>query len=163
MGAVPSRVPAPALTRALVAALAIGAAVGAAIYLHDPPWVNADLSFGFRPWAIDGSGERFRWTMGRGSFFVPSDATAMTLKVRSHKPFPPNPIAIDVRVDDRPLTVMMLPSPLEPDPDRWVVSRIPLPRGHTSRRFRRVDLRVRHWMEGYHLGVHLGEIALDRP
>ena len=162
MGTIPGRVPARTLTRALVLVVVIGAVVGAAIYLHDPPWV-ADLTFGFRPWAVDGAGERFRWTTGRGSFFVPSDATAMTLKVRSHKPFPPNPIAIDIRVDDRPVTVVTLPSPLEPDPDRWVVTRIPLPRGHTSRHFRRVDVRVRHWMEGYHLGVHLGEVAIERP
>ena len=159
MDPISRRISPTALTRALLAAIVV---LAAAIYLHDPPWV-ADLTDGFRPWAVDPSGERFRWTTGRGSFFVPSDATAMTLKVRSHKRFPPNPIAIDVRVDDRPLTVITLPSPLEPDPDTWVVTRIPLPRGRSSRRFRRVDLRVRHWMEGYHLGVHLGEIAFERP
>lgn len=144
-------------------ALAIGAVAvtAAAIYLHDPPWV-ADLTYGFGPSAIDAHGDRFRWTMGRGSFFVPSDATAITLSVRSHKPLAPNPITVDVRVDDRPLAIITLPDPLQPDPDRWVVARLPLPRRHTSRRFRRVDLRVRHWLEDFYLGVHLGEIVIER-
>jgi hypothetical protein len=135
--------------------------VAAASYLHDPPWV-ADLTHGFRPWAVDGRGERFRWTTGRGSFFVPSDATAMTLKFRSHKPFPPNPITVEVSVDDRHLTTITLPDPLRPDPDEWVISTLPLPRGRTSRRFRRVDVRVRHWLEGYYLGVHMGEVSVER-
>lgn len=150
------------LTRTLVCVCVAAAVTAAAIYLHDPPWV-ANLTYGFRPWAIDPrSGDRFRWTMGRGSFFVPSDATAMTLRLRSHKPLPPNPITVDVRVDDRPLTVITLPNPLQPDPDAWVVARVPLPRSRTSRHFRRVDIRVRHWLDGYYLGVHLGEITLER-
>ena len=145
-----------------VMALAVGVGLTAAIiYLHDPPWV-ADLSYGFRPWALDEHGDRFCWTMGRGGFFVPSDATAMTLKVRSHKPLPPNPITVDVRVDDLPLAVITLPSPLQPDPDQWVVARIPLPRRHTSRHFRRVDLRIRHWLDSFYLGVHLGEVLVER-
>ncbi|HZT76015.1 MAG TPA: hypothetical protein VFA27_05120 [Vicinamibacterales bacterium] len=162
MGTVPGGVSPRALIRGVVLALGAIVVAAAAIYLHDPPWV-ATLTTGFRPWAVDGRGERFRWTMGRGSFFVPSDATAMTLKVRSHKPFPPNPITVDVRVDDRPLTVITLPDPRHPDPDDWVVVQLPLPRGHTSRHFRRVDLRVRHWLDGYYLGVHLGEVVVERP
>lgn len=150
------------LIRLIVLVLVVVTLTAAAIYLRDPPWV-ADLTYGFGPWAVDPrSGDRFRWTMGRGSFFVPSDATAMTLKVRSHKPLPLNPITVDVRVDDRPLTVIALPDPRDPDPDAWIVARLPLPRGHSSRRFRRVDLRVRHWLDGYYLGVHLGEIAIER-
>lgn len=150
------------LIRAGVVACVAAAVTAGAIYLHDPPWV-ADLTYGFHPWAIDpASGERFRWTMGRGSFFVPSDATAMTLRVRSYKALPPNPITVDIRVDDRPLTVITLPNPLQPDPHAWVVARLPLPRGHTSRHFRRVDIRVRHWLEGFYLGVHLGEIVIER-
>jgi hypothetical protein len=161
MGAVPGGVPARPLTRALVAAAIAAVVIASAIYLHDPPWV-ANLTYGFRPWAVDARGERFRWTTGRGSFFVPSDATAMILKLRSHKPLPPNPITVDVRVDDRPLAVITLPDPLEPDPDHWVVTRLPLPRRRTSRHYRRVDIRVRHWLDSFYLGVHLGEIAIER-
>jgi hypothetical protein len=150
------------MTRTLAFALGLLALGWGAVYLHDPPWVK-DLSFGLRPWAADAKGERFRWTMGRGSFFVPADATAMTLKVRSHKPFPPGPITVDIAVDDRPLTTISLPDPRTPDPDEWVLTTIPLPRRQTARHFRRVDLRVRHWLDSYYLGVHLGEIVLERP
>ena len=148
--------------RAAALAILTVAVTAAASYLHDPPWV-AGLTYGFGPWGVDASGDRFRWTMGRGSFFVPSEATAMTLRVRSHKPLAPNPITVDVRVDDRPLAVITLPNRLQPDPDQWVIATLPLPRGHTSRRFRRVDLRVRHWLADFYLGVHLGEIAIERP
>jgi hypothetical protein len=132
----------------------------AAVYLHDPPWV-ADLTYGFGPWAVDAHGERVRWTMGRGSFFVPSDATSISLKVRSHKSLSLDPVTVDVRVDDRPLTVITLSSALQSDPDQWVVTSLPLPRRRTWRHFRRVDLRVRHWRESFYLGVHLGEIVIE--
>lgn len=85
--------------------------------------------------------------MGRGSFFVPAEATAMTLKVRSHKRLPPNPITVDGCLDDRQLTVIHLPDPRRPDPDEWVNVTVPRPRGQTSRHLRRVDVRVRHWLE----------------
>jgi hypothetical protein len=150
------------LTRAAAFLVAAVAVTAAAIYLHDPPWVG-DVVTGFRPIAVDSRGDRLRWTMGRGSFFVPSDATAMTLKVRSYKPLPSNPITVDVRVDDRPLTVITLPSPQQPDPREWVVARLPLPRRPTSRRFRRVDVRVRHWLDAFYLGVHLGDVVIERP
>ena len=162
MGTIPGSLSAPPLTRAIALALIVAGLTALAIYLHDPPWV-ANLTYGFGPVLVDAQGERGRWTMGRGSFFVPSDATAMTLKVRSHKPLPPNPITVDVRVDDRPLSIITLPSLLHPNPDDWVVVKLPLPRRHSSRHFRRVDLRVRHWRDSFYLGVHLGEIAIERP
>jgi hypothetical protein len=150
------------MKRIAMIAIGIAALAAAAVYLHDPPWVG-DRTFGFRPWAVDGRGERFRWTTGRGSFFVPSDATAMVVRFRSHKPLPPNPITVEIRVDDRRLTTMTLPDPLRPDPDEWVVATLPLPRQPSSRRFRRVDVRVRHWLAGFYLGVHMGEVVVERP
>ncbi len=162
MDSVPHRMVPAAVTRALAAVLLIAAATAAAIHLHDPPWVG-DLTYGFRPPGVDSNGDRFRWTMGRGSFFVPSDATAMTLKLRSYKQLPPKPITVEVRVDDRPLAVITLPDARDPDPRRWVVTRVPLPRDRTSRRFRRIDVRVRHWLDSFYLGVHLGDITLERP
>ena len=68
------------MTRAITLTLVIVLSAAAAIYLHDPPWVG-DLTYGFRAWDKDAHGERFRWTRGRGSFFVPSDATAITPEV----------------------------------------------------------------------------------
>lgn len=150
------------MTRVVTLALGLVSFVAAAAYLRDPPWVG-ELTEGFRPWATDAHGERFRWTTGRGSFFVPADATSMTLKFRSHKPFPPNPIKVDIRVDDRWLTTLTLPKPLHPDPDDWVVATLPLAQPPPSRHFRRVDVRVRHWLEGFYLGVHMGEVVIDRP
>lgn len=150
------------MRRAIVIAPVIVVVAAAAVYLHDPPWVG-DLTQGFRPWATDGRGERFRWTMGRGSFFVPSDATSMTLKFRPHKPFLVDPIRVEIDVDDRRLTTMTLPNPLRPDPDEWVVATLPLPHRPTWRSFRRVDVRVRHHVDGYYLGVHMGEVVVDRP
>jgi len=148
--------------RTIARVLVVAAFIGMAFYLHDPPWVG-DLTYGFRPWALDEHGERYRWTTGRGSFFVPSDAISMTLKLRSHQQDPPNPIAINIQVDDRVLATITLPSRFVPDPSQWVVNKLPLPRRPTWRRFRRVDIRVRHSRESYYLGVNLGEIAIERP
>jgi hypothetical protein len=150
------------MTRIIMLTFVLISFAAAAVYLHDPPWAG-EVTEGFRPWATDARGERFRWTTGRGSFFVPSDATSMTLKFRSHKPFPPNPIRVEVSVDDRSLTTVTLPNPLRPDPDEWVVATLPLGQPPTSRRFRRVDVRVRHWLEGFYLGVHMGEVVVERP
>src|SRR5256885_13388212 len=93
VGAVPRLVSPPSMTRAITLTVVIALIAAAAIYLHDPPWVG-DLTYGFRPWDTDAHGERFRWTRGRGSFFVPSDATGITLKFRSRKPLPPKPVPL---------------------------------------------------------------------
>jgi hypothetical protein len=148
--------------RTIAGVLLVAAVAWAAFYLHDPPWIG-DLTYGFRPWALDERGERYRWTTGRGSFFVPGDAISMTLRLRSHQQDPPNPIAIDIRVDDRALATVVLPDRFVPDPSQWVVKRLLLPRRPTRRRFRRVDVRVRHSRESYYLGVNLGEITIERP
>ena len=135
--------------------------MAAAIYLHDPPWVGRVTS-GFRLWQIDGRGDRFRWTTGRASFYVPSDATAMTLRFRPLAPLSPTPMTVDISVDDRLLTTVELPDPLRPDPNLWVSTRLPLPRRPTSRRFRHVELRVHRWREAFHQGVQFGEVELER-
>jgi len=146
-----------------LAAVALAAALAAAaIYLHDPPWVGS-LTSGLRPRETDAHGATFRWTTGRASFFVPSDATVMTLQLRPGAPLSKTPVTVDVNVDDRRLATIELPDPLHPDPDRWVLTSLPLPRRATSRRFRRVDLRVHRWLDQFHLGVQLGAIELKRP
>jgi hypothetical protein len=110
-----------------------------------------------RDWEEDPPGTRFRWTTGRASFFVPSDATAMTLPLRAVFPGPNGkPVTVSVSVDDRWLADIELPHP-----DEWVRSVLPLPRHAASRRFRRVDLHVNRTAVGvFILGVMTGEIAL---
>jgi hypothetical protein len=144
--------------RVLVAAVAIASLAVAAACLRDPPWAGGVTS-GMLPWEEDPPGTRFRWTAGRASFFVPSDATAMTLPLRAV--FPGNdgrPVTVSIAVDDRWLADVDLPSP-----DAWVRPELPLPRRRTTRRFRRVDLRVSRVVLGTAVfGVMTGEVSLAR-
>jgi hypothetical protein len=144
--------------RSLSALACFACLVAAAAYLHDPPWVS-HITSGLRQWETDPSGRRFRWTSGHASFFVPSDATMMTLPIRAAFPsVDGRPVGVDVRVDDRWLTTVDLTDPFE-----WVAPRLSLPRHQTHRRQRRVDLRVSRTIGELNLGVQLGEIALERP
>jgi hypothetical protein len=140
-----------------IQAIAVAVLVaGAAIYLRDPPWIGGVTS-GLRGW--DGPpGERFRWTSGHASFFVPSDTTAMTLPLKAVFPsVNGDPVSVDVSVDDRWLATVKLP-----DPSVWVRQTLPLPRRPTPRRFRRIDLRVSRTVGQFNRGVQLGEIGLAR-
>ena len=126
--------------------------VGAAVVLHDPPWTPRVTS-GLRGWEEDPPGTRFRWTNGRASFFIPSDAQTMTLPLRAVFPGPNGtPVHVDVSVDDRFLTTIDLA-----DPGAWVRTELPLGR-RTARRYRRVDLRVSRVVPPFMLGVMVGEV-----
>jgi len=127
-----------------------------AIVLRDPAWVGGVTS-GLRPWEEDPAGTRFRWTAGRGSFFIPSDAAAVTLPLRAVFPGPGGaPVTVDVSVDDRFLATIALR-----DPNEWVRPRLPVARA-TSRRYRRVDLRVNRVVPPFMLGVMVGEPQFER-
>ena len=127
-------------------------------YLRDPPWLG-QVTSGMRGWEEDPPGTRFRWTSGRASFFVPSDALAMTLPLRAVFPGPDGrPVTVSVSIDDRWLANIDLPRP-----DAWVRSVLPLPRRATTRRFRRVDLHVNRTAVGvFILGVMTGDIGFER-
>jgi len=142
----------------LAAGIACVLIVFALGYLRDPPWAGR-ITSGMRGWEEEPPGTRFRWTTGRASFFVPSDATAMTLPLRAVFPGPNGrPVMVSVSVDDRWLATIELPHP-----DEWVPAVLPLPRQPPSRRFRRVDLHVNRTAVGvFILGVMTGEIALTR-
>ena len=147
------------MTRArLVAAMACAMLVWGIAYLRDPPWAG-QVTSGMGRWEEDPPGTRYRWTTGRASFFVPMDATAMTLPLRAVFPGKDGrPVTVSVSVDDRWLAEVELPRPEE-----WVRTSLPLPRKATSRRFRRVDLHVSRTAVGpFILGVMTGEIELDR-
>jgi hypothetical protein len=143
--------------RLLTPAMCLVIAVAALAYLRDPPWVGG-MSSGFRDWEEDPPGQRWRWTAGRASFFVPSDATSLTLPVRALFPVPNGaPVIVRMSVDDRFLTDLVLT-----DGDAWVRPLIPLPRRPNGRRYRRVDLHVSRTIGPFILGVQTGEPVLER-
>jgi hypothetical protein len=109
-------------------------------------------------WQEDPPGTRFRWTTGRATFFVPRQATAMTLPLRAVFPGPDGrPVVVRILVDDRWLADIELARP-----DEWVRASLPLPRKASSRRFRRVDLHVNRTAVGpFILGVMTGMIDLE--
>jgi hypothetical protein len=137
----------------LLAAAACAIAIAAAAYLRDPPWTGR-ITSGLGKWEEDPPGTRFRWTAGRASFFIPAGAETMTLPLRAVFPGRNGgPTIVSVSVDDRWLADIALP-----DPAAWVRTPLPLPRKTTSRRFRRVDLRVNRTAVGaFILGVMTGE------
>ena len=140
----------------IVKRLAGAAAIVALLaHLYDPPWAG-NVSSGFRRWEGDPPGTRFRWTGAHASFFVPSTAATLTLPMRAVFPGPDGgPTKVDIRVDDRWLATIELP-----DPAAWVDATLPLGRGRTRRRFRRVDLRVNRVLPPYTLGVMTGPAVL---
>jgi hypothetical protein len=145
-------------TRLAVVGAACAILVLGSAYLRDPPWVG-QVTSGLGAWEEDPPGTRFRWTTGRASFFVPRDATAMTLPLRAVFRGPDGrPVTVSVSVDDRWLADIELRLPND-----WVHTWLPLPRRATSRRFRRVDLHVSRTAVGpFILGVMTGEIGLDQ-
>jgi hypothetical protein len=144
--------------RAIAGVLAVSGLVAVLAYLRDPAWIGA-LTSGLQPWRVDTDHERVRWTTGRASFFVPSTATEMTLPFRAIEPRSERPVTIDVYVDDRWLATVQVPDRPKPQSLAWVRTTVPLPRRPTSRRFRRVDLRVHRWLEEFHQGVQMGDIS----
>lgn len=136
------------ISRGLVALVAVIAALA---YLRDPVWIGG-LTSGMRPWEQDPPGTLFRWTAGRATFFVPADATAMTLPLRSVSA---RSVSVDVLADDRWLATIHLS-----DRDGWVRTLLPL-RTRPNRRYRRIDLRVSRVVPPFMLGVMVGQVGID--
>ena len=130
--------------------------VGALMVLRDPPWAGR-IASGFRAWEEDPQGVRFRWTAGRASFFVPADATTMTVRLRTAFTGPPgSPTEVQILSDGRWLATVRLP-----DLDVWVKTTLPIGE-RTRRRYRRIDLRVNRVVPPFMLGVMVGEAQLSR-
>jgi hypothetical protein len=141
--------------RWIKAVVSVLAAVAAAAYLYDPPWMGGVTS-GLRPWEEDPPGTLFRWTAGRGTFFVPSGATSMTLPLRAVFPGPDGtPVTVEVRDDGRLLATIELN-----DPEAWSRTTVPLKHYAGRRRFRRIDLRVSRVVPPFALGVMTGEVVV---
>jgi hypothetical protein len=141
--------------RWIKAVVSVLAAAAVAAYLYDPPWMGGVTS-GLRPWEEDPPGTLFRWTAGRGTFFVPSSATSMTVPLRAVFPGPDGtPVTVDVRDDGRLLATIELK-----DPEAWIRTTVPLKRYAGHRRFRRIDLRVSRVVPPFALGVMTGEVVV---
>jgi hypothetical protein len=140
--------------RWLRAAAGAVAAIAVLGYLYDPSWIGGVTS-GLRPWEEDPPGTLFRWTYGRATFFIPSDATTVTVPLRAVFPGPNGtPVTVDIRADDRWLATIELT-----DPDAWVRPTLPLARRSTGRRYRRIDLRISRVVGPFALGVMTGQVA----
>lgn len=140
-----------AVSRRLCVAITIAVAVcGALAYLHDPPWLISVTS-GMRPWEIDASGHRLRWSGGHASFFVPSDARLVSIPLRTSFDKDDPPVTATITLDDRLVDRIVLRDA------EWHISTFRLPpRG--SRRVHRVDIRVDRTRDD-NRGAAIGEIA----
>jgi hypothetical protein len=135
--------------------LLVFAVAAALAYLHDPPWVGSVTS-GLGPWEREPAGSRFRWTSAHATFYVPSDISVMTLPIKGlFGETDGRPGTVDVSEDDRWLATFTLPD------SSWIRPRLPLARGSSSRRYRRIDVRVSRTIGSRRLGVKLGEAILE--
>jgi hypothetical protein len=121
-------------------------------YLRDPAWL-ARVESGFGRWETAPDGTRYRWAGGHASFFVPSDATTVTIPVRTtFANAGERNVVLSVFVDDRQAGQLDLID------DRWQVSELRLPpRG--SRHLRRIDLRADR-LRGENRAVQVGEVLV---
>lgn len=144
-----------AVRRATIAAAALTALVALLAYLRDPPWL-IHVSSGFRAWRVDGAGLRYRTMTGHGSFFIPADATAVTLAVSAPFDSPSDwPITATFFVDDKPADRLVL------DDDGWHTLTIRLGQPAT-RRVRRIDIRTDRTRSG-NRGLLVSEPQLTAP
>jgi hypothetical protein len=122
---------------------------GALAYLRDPPWLIR-MEAGFRPWETMAGGARARWTGGHASFFVRSDASTITMPIRTTFPrTSDSPVKVTLSIDDHVAQQLVLRD------DRWHSITLSLP-PPGSRRVRRVDIRADRTRPG-NRGVLVGE------
>jgi hypothetical protein len=142
-----------ATRRALVGVLlGLVGLFGALAYLRDPAWLIRTES-GFRPWETTADGTRYRWTGGHASFFVRSDASEVSIPVRTTFSSPSDgAVTVTFSIDDRPTQRFRLI-----DDTAYLVTLSLPPRG--SRRVRRIDIRVDRTRPG-NRGVEVGEVSI---
>jgi hypothetical protein len=139
------------MSRRSAKVIGVIAVVAALAYLYDPPWIGGVTS-GMRGWDYSLPDTVFRWTNGRASMFIPSDARAVMIPLRSGFPGPlGGPVSVEIAVDGRFLSTVTLT-----DPESWVRQELPLGRRSTHRRFRRIDLHVNRVIGQGLLGVMTG-------
>jgi hypothetical protein len=138
--------------RILVAATVAAASIAALMYLRDPPWLLHTTS-GMRGWEADSEGTRFRWMGGHASLFVPSDARAIEIPVRTTFDQAGDwSVTASVTIDDRPSDQIVLAD------GQWhsIVLRMP---AKGSRRVRRVDIRLDRTRDD-NRGAAIGEVRI---
>lgn len=119
-------------TSVTVAAMLLVAALA---YLRDPPWLIRVTS-GLGEWQTDSDGTPYRWTAGHASFFVPSSAEFVTLRLRAPKDDPRDwPVTATISIDDRPADAVKV------DAEAWSALRLRLP-PPGERSLRRIDVKV---------------------
>jgi O-antigen ligase len=89
---------------------------------------------GLSPWQAALDGVRYRVALAGSSVFLPADAAAVTLPLRTFKAG--EELRLELKLDGRPADVIEVPS------DRWHYLRLVLPHGGTDAKYRRLDLRV---------------------
>lgn len=145
----------PGIRHVVWGTLILAACIGLLGYLRDPPWL-LDYSSGLRGWETAADGARVRWAGAHASFFVPSDAKAVQLRLRTAFDRPGDwPMTVSVALDDVPAERVALSD------STWRTVTIRLPPG-TTRRVRRLDLRADRARDG-NRAFALGEVTLDPP
>jgi hypothetical protein len=133
--------------------LATAALAAALAYLRDPSWL-ARMEYGLRPWETAADGTKYRWTGGHASFFVPADASTVTIPARTIFRTGDPSVMVSLAIDDRPVDQFVLTD------EAWQVRKLRMP-PTGSRRLRRIDVRVDRLRDG-NRGVQLGEIDVRR-
>lgn len=142
----------PAVRWITVVVLVLLATAGALAYLRDPPWLLT-MSSGLRGWETAADGTRFRWAGAHASFFVPSDARDVRLRLRTTFDRPGEwPIEVSISIDDQRVERVVLSDASWRDS----VIRLPAPGG---RRVRRIDVRTDRARDD-NRAVQLGEITV---
>lgn len=121
-------------------------------WLRDPPFApKAETGLG--RWATAADGARYRWTTGRASFFVPTGWPGIVVPLRAvNHGSGALPVIVELRVDGQLVDRVAL------DDERWRTRVLGVERLKSSRRYRRIDLRVNRVWPDRNLGVQLGEV-----
>lgn len=138
----------------LVLVLVLAAVVSLLALLRDPSWLD-QYSSGLRAWETAADGARMRWAAPHASFFVPSGARAVRLRLRTTFDQPGDwPVRVSVTLDDVAVERVVLV-----DPDwRDIAIRLPPPGG---RHVRRIDLRADRTRDG-NRAFQLGEVIVEQ-
>ena len=137
-----------------LAALMLAAALAWALaYLRDPPWL-LHMTSGMRGSETARDGARVRWMGGHASFFVPSQAHAVILPLRTTFDDDGDwPVTVTISLDDRTVDRVVLADA------SWQRRIIPLP-APGGRRTRRIDIRVDRTRSD-NRGAAIGAIAIE--
>jgi hypothetical protein len=123
-------------------------------WLRDPPWVGGVTS-GLGPVVADVDGRPVRRTRGHAVFYIPSSAATLAIPLRAHRPRRGFlPVTVRVSIDDALVDEIVIAD------EQWHVSKVAVGRRRaTSRRYRRVDLRLSRTWGPQLAGVLLGQVT----